>query len=625
MLELTRVHREKSRKELLEIDYNLVSMRLQVGMKALAVGLAVVAALGATSVVAGAQRRPTQTPPPVFKHTRQPPLSLLIATNQLEAGDTGTIVVRVAQRSSCALTFRGPSHLAIGPVRATLHHVYATWEWKVRRGVHGGLWKATVTCEYGAHRRATVTANLLVAVTQANDAPIVAPGSMKVRVSTALPDAPGAPSASHVGKGGGGYPNDGALCEWTGKHNGPCPYYDWGYLLPSGRWSLLSSRGFAYRNCTDFVAWFMGLTWSSFHFPAGKGNAVDWKAYAGHAGLQVTSVPSVGDIAWWGGEVGGGYGHVAIVTAVDADGSVTIAEYNGDGQGDYDLRPEIRADAYLHRRGTSPAPTPTPTPAPTPTPTPSPAPTPGRTYAETSGGVVNTWSNYADAGGTEGPAIPAHTTIQVTCRTSGFTVADGNSWWYLVASSPWSDNYYASADAFYNNGQTSGSLQGTPYFDPNVQTCNGAKTVPTATTTPTSTTTTSTSSTTTTTTPSTTTTSTSTTTTSTSTTTTSTTQPPVASQPTTYAETVGGVTHTWADYEDAGGTEGSSIAAYQTVQVTCAVQGFRVADGDTWWYKIASSPWNNTYYASADAFYNNGQTSGSLIGTPFVDPAVPQC
>jgi hypothetical protein len=57
----------------------------------------------------------------------------------------------------------------------------------------------------------------------------------------------------------------------------------------------------------------------------------------------------------------------------------------------------------------------------------------------------------------------------------------------------------------------------------------------------------------------------------------------------------------------------------------CRVQGFRVADGDTRWYRIGSSPWSGAYYASADAFYNNGQTSGSLVGTPFVDPNVAGC
>ena len=65
--------------------------------------------------------------------------------------------------------------------------------------------------------------------------------------------------------------------------------------------------------------------------------------------------------------------------------------------------------------------------------------------------------------------------------------------------------------------------------------------------------------------------------------------------------------------------------AYTTVQVACKVSGFRVADGNTWWYRIASAPWSNNYYVSADAFYNNGQTSGSLVGTPFVDSNVPNC
>jgi hypothetical protein len=55
------------------------------------------------------------------------------------------------------------------------------------------------------------------------------------------------------------------------------------------------------------------------------------------------------------------------------------------------------------------------------------------------------------------------------------------------------------------------------------------------------------------------------------------------------------------------------------------VPGLRVQDGNTWWYRIATSPWNGAYYASADAFYNNGQTSGTLVGTPYVDPAVPDC
>ena len=60
------------------------------------------------------------------------------------------------------------------------------------------------------------------------------------------------------------------------------------------------------------------------------------------------------------------------------------------------------------------------------------------------------------------------------------------------------------------------------------------------------------------------------------------------------------------------------------MQIACRVQGFRVADGNTTWYRVAQ-PLERPLYASADAFYNNGATSGSLVGTPWVDTAVPPC
>ena len=104
-------------------------------------------------------------------------------------------------------------------------------------------------------------------------------------------------------------------------------------------------------------------------------------------------------------------------------------------------------------------------------------------------------------------------------------------------------------------------------------------------------------------------------------------QPPLQPQPapTTHAETVGGDAHTWTNYANAGGEEGPMITSGSTVQIACSVPGFRVSDGDTYWYQIASSPWDGHYYVSADAFYNNGRTSGDLHGTPFVDAAVPAC
>lgn len=90
-------------------------------------------------------------------------------------------------------------------------------------------------------------------------------------------------------------------------------------------------------------------------------------------------------------------------------------------------------------------------------------------------------------------------------------------------------------------------------------------------------------------------------------------------------ETSGGEAHTWTDYQNAGGIEGPTIAMFKTVQISCRLVGFKVADGNPWWYRIASSPWSNNYYVSADAFYNNGQVGGTLVGTPWFDSRVPIC
>ncbi len=98
-------------------------------------------------------------------------------------------------------------------------------------------------------------------------------------------------------------------------------------------------------------------------------------------------------------------------------------------------------------------------------------PTPTATFAETTGSETHTWTNPQNAGGTPGPMIPAGTTVQIACRVDGFRVANGNTAWYRIASSPWNNTYWASADVFYNNGNTSGSLRGTPYFDNHVPSC----------------------------------------------------------------------------------------------------------------------------------------------------------
>lgn len=119
----------------------------------------------------------------------------------------------------------------------------------------------------------------------------------------------------------------------------------------------------------------------------------------------------------------------------------------------------------------TPTPTPTPTPTFTPTPSPTPTYTPVPVHNEISPDLVNTWSDYTDAGGTHGPSIPANQWVQVACTLTGFRVADGNTWWYRLASSPWNNQFYASADAFCNNGQACSNVADGPFVDPSVPHC----------------------------------------------------------------------------------------------------------------------------------------------------------
>ena len=77
--------------------------------------------------------------------------------------------------------------------------------------------------------------------------------------------------------------------------------------------------------------------------------------------MTVTSRPAVGSVAQWnagerstayvsgsprGSFFAGSYGHVAWVTKVWSDGSVTVAQYNGDGSRSYSTM-RVRAPRFL--------------------------------------------------------------------------------------------------------------------------------------------------------------------------------------------------------------------------------------------------------------------------------------
>ncbi|HET8607482.1 MAG TPA: CHAP domain-containing protein [Gaiellaceae bacterium] len=106
---------------------------------------------------------------------------------------------------------------------------------------------------------------------------------------------------------------------------------------------------FGYRNCTDFVAYKLGLTWGK----PFKGDGGDWNRYVGPGtGWIATHSPHVGDIAQWISK-----DHVGIVTAVHRGTKTTvdIEDYNGGvhtGFGTYGTQKGVVADWYLHRGST---------------------------------------------------------------------------------------------------------------------------------------------------------------------------------------------------------------------------------------------------------------------------------
>jgi hypothetical protein len=76
---------------------------------------------------------------------------------------------------------------------------------------------------------------------------------------------------------------------------------------------------------------------------------------------------------------------------------------------------------------------------------------------------------------------------------------------------------------------------------------------------------------------------------------------------------------------DRGGGQGYDVVAYETIAVSCRAEGYVDPNGNGWWYRIASGPWNDAFYTPADSFFNGADTSGNHSAAPIVDSAVPSC
>lgn len=88
--------------------------------------------------------------------------------------------------------------------------------------------------------------------------------------------------------------------------------------------------GFLTRECTSYAAWY----WNSvlgkrfINTRPGSGSAYNWPALASDQGYSVSSTPRVDAIISWRQSASMPYGHVAIVRAVNGDGTIDLSEYN---------------------------------------------------------------------------------------------------------------------------------------------------------------------------------------------------------------------------------------------------------------------------------------------------------
>jgi hypothetical protein len=82
--------------------------------------------------------------------------------------------------------------------------------------------------------------------------------------------------------------------------------------------------------------------------------------------------------------------------------------------------------------------------------------------------------------------------------------------------------------------------------------------------------------------------------------------------------------NTYENPHTAGGM-GPSIGPNQTVAVTCKIYDPAIVSvmPDGYWYRIASPPWNNKYFAPANTFMNGDPPNGPYVNN--TDFAVPDC
>jgi surface antigen len=107
-------------------------------------------------------------------------------------------------------------------------------------------------------------------------------------------------------------------------------------------WSFLT------RECTSYAAWKWNVVYGRpfINTRPGEGSAYNWPNLARDQGYRVVSSPqATAIVSWPKGPVIGNYGHVAIVEAVNPDGTIDVSEYNFKRYA-YSYRKNVRYQDY---------------------------------------------------------------------------------------------------------------------------------------------------------------------------------------------------------------------------------------------------------------------------------------
>lgn len=107
---------------------------------------------------------------------------------------------------------------------------------------------------------------------------------------------------------------------------------------------------FCRRNCTSYVAYRLnraGIGFTNYYKDQRWGHARNWDDVARRVGIPTGTTPRVGAVAYWNQPYGGGYGHVAWVEGVNADGSVRTSNWNGLTEKPY-RRSSARPHGYIY-------------------------------------------------------------------------------------------------------------------------------------------------------------------------------------------------------------------------------------------------------------------------------------